>query len=79
MRDRKLRKFLGHKFVRYCVSTVARDEDVQSRAYENQETADRQLDQMQLKLVRNPKSCPKSFICGCGVFLQPALRRSTGQ
>ena len=50
--ERKARNFLGHKFWArgYFVSTVGRDEE-KIRAYiKNQEMADQQLDQLQLKL-----------------------------
>ena len=50
--ERKARNFLGHKFWArgYFVSTVARDEE-KIRAYvKNQEMANQQLDQLQLKL-----------------------------
>ena len=51
--ERKLRNFLGHKFwVRgYFVSTVGRDEETIRTYIRNQEAADKQLDQLQLKLA----------------------------
>ena len=51
--ERKLRNFLGHKFWarRYFVSTVGRDEEMNRAYIKNQELADKQLDQMQLKLA----------------------------
>jgi putative transposase len=48
--------FLGHKFWArgYFVTTVGRDEE---RAYiRNQELADQQLDQLELKISAAPKS-----------------------
>ena len=50
--ERKARNFLGHKFWArgYFVSTVGRDEEVIRNYIKNQETADKQLDQLQLKL-----------------------------
>jgi hypothetical protein len=50
--ERKLRNFLGHKFwARVASSTVEWDEET-IRAYtRNREMADKQLDQMQLKLA----------------------------
>jgi putative transposase len=49
----KLRNFLGHKFWArgYFVSTVGRDEETIRAYIKNQELADKQLDQMQLKLT----------------------------
>ena len=51
--ERKLRNFLGHKFWArgYFVSTVGRDEEMIRAHIKNQEMADKQLDQMQLKLA----------------------------
>jgi putative transposase len=51
--ERKLRNFLGHKFWArdYFVSTVGRDEETIGAYIKNQEIADKQLDQLQLKLV----------------------------
>ena len=50
---RKARNFLGHKFWArgYFVSTVGRDEEVIRNYIKNQEAADKQLDQLQLKLT----------------------------
>jgi putative transposase len=51
--ERKMRNFLGHKFWArgYYVSTVGRDEET-IRAYtKNQELADKQLDQMQMRFT----------------------------
>ena len=50
---RKLRNFLGHKFWArgYFVSTVGRDEETIRVYIRNQEIADKQLDQLQLKLA----------------------------
>jgi REP-associated tyrosine transposase len=51
--ERKLRNFLGHKFWArgYFVSTVGRDEETIRAYIKNQEIADKQLDQLQLKLA----------------------------
>jgi putative transposase len=51
--ERKLRNFLGHEFWArdYFVWTVGRDEEMIRAYIRNQEMADRQLDQMQLKLA----------------------------
>jgi putative transposase len=51
--ERKLRNFLGHKFWArgYFVSTVGRDEEMIRAYIKNQEMADKQLDQLQLKLA----------------------------
>src|SRR4029077_16491929 len=51
--ERKLRNFLGHKFWArgYFVSTVGRDEETIRTYIRNQEMADKQLDQLQLKLA----------------------------
>ena len=51
--ERKLRNFLGHKFWAraYFVSTVGRDEETIRACIKNQEIADKQLDQLQLKLA----------------------------
>jgi putative transposase len=51
--ERKLRNFLGHKLWArgYFVSTVGRDEETIRTYIENQEIADKQLDQLQLKLA----------------------------
>ena len=50
--ERKLRNFLGHKFWArgYFVSTVGRNEEMIRAYIRNQELADKQLDQMQLRL-----------------------------
>ena len=50
--ERKVRNFLGHKFWArgYFVSTVGRDEETIRTYIKNQEMADQQLDQLQLKL-----------------------------
>jgi REP element-mobilizing transposase RayT len=49
----KLRNFLGHKFWArgHFVSTVGRDEEMIRTYIKNQEMADKQLDQLQLKLA----------------------------
>jgi putative transposase len=49
----QLRNFLGHKFWArgYFVSTVGRDEETIRAYIKNPEIADKQLDQLQLKLV----------------------------
>lgn len=51
--ERKMRDFLGHRFWArgYFVSTVGRDEEMIRAYIRNQELADKQLDQMQLKLA----------------------------
>jgi putative transposase len=51
--ERKLRNFLGHKFWArgYFVSTVGRDEEMIRAYIKDQEMADKQLDQLQLKLA----------------------------
>ena len=50
--ERKLRNFLGHKFwARGYFSTVGRDEEMIRNYIKNQEMADKQLDQLQLKLA----------------------------
>ena len=51
--ERKARNFLGHKFWArgYFVSTVGRDEEMIRAYIKNQEIADQQLDQLQLKLA----------------------------
>jgi putative transposase len=51
--ERKLRNFLGHKFWArgYFVSTIGRDEETIRAYIRNQEMADKQLDQLQLKLA----------------------------
>src|SRR5665213_1217887 len=60
--ERKMRNFLGHKFWArgYFVTTVGRDEE-EIRAYiRNQELADRQLEQFELKIsaAKNPNNRP---------------------
>src|SRR5262245_38251231 len=52
MVERKLRKFLGYKsWARgYFVSTIGRDEEMIRAYIRNQDMADKQLDQLQLKL-----------------------------
>jgi REP-associated tyrosine transposase len=49
----KLRNFLSHKFWArgYFVSTIGRDEETIRTYIKNQEMADKQLDQLQLKLA----------------------------
>jgi putative transposase len=51
--ERKPRNFLGYKFWArgYFVSTVGRDEETIRTYIKNQEIADKQLDQLQLKLA----------------------------
>ncbi len=51
--ERKARNFLGHKFWArgYFVSTVGRNEEMIHTYIKNQEMADKQLDQLQLKLA----------------------------
>jgi putative transposase len=51
--ERKARNFLGHKFWArgYFVSTVGRDEEMIRTYIKNQEMANQQLDQLQLKLA----------------------------
>jgi putative transposase len=51
--ERKARNFLGHKFWArgYFVSTVGRDDEMIRTYIKNQEMADQQLDQLQLKLA----------------------------
>jgi putative transposase len=50
--ERKARNFVGHKFWArgYFISTVGRDEGTIRAYIKNQEMADQQLDQLQLKL-----------------------------
>ena len=68
--ERKLRNFLGHKFWArgYFVSTVGRDEETILTYIKNQEIADKQLDQLQLKLASHevPSLVPESFITAFG-------------
>jgi putative transposase len=56
--ERKMRNFLGHKFWSrgYFVTTVGRDEEVIQAYIRNQELADQQLDQLELKISAAPKS-----------------------
>ena len=56
--ERKVRNFLGHKFWArgYFVSTVGRDEETIRAYIKNQEMADQQLDQLELKISATPKS-----------------------
>ena len=51
-----MRNFLGHKFWArgYFVMTVGRDEEVIRAYIRNQELADRQLDQFELKISATP-------------------------
>src|SRR5579863_10113453 len=60
--ERKLRNFLGHKFWArgYFVSTVGRDEEMIRAYIRNQELADRQLEQFELKIsaAQNPNNRP---------------------
>ena len=61
--ERKMRNFLGHKFWArgYFVTTVGRDEEVIRAYIRNQELADQQLDQLELKISasQNPINRPK--------------------
>jgi putative transposase len=56
--ERKMRNFLGHKFWArgYFVTTVGRDEEMIRAYIRNQELADKQLDQLELKISAAPKS-----------------------
>ena len=56
--ERKIQNFLGHKFWArgYFVTTVGRDEEVIRAYIRNQELADQQLDQLELKISAAPKS-----------------------
>src|SRR6202007_2821551 len=60
--ERKMRNFLGHKFWArgYFVTTVGWDEEVIRAYIRNQELADRQLDQFELKIsaAQNPINRP---------------------
>ena len=51
--ERKLRNFLGHKFGArgYFVPSAGRDMEMIRNYIKNQEMADKQLDQLQLKLA----------------------------
>jgi hypothetical protein len=64
--ERKLRNFLGHKFWArgYFVSTVGRDEETIRTYIKNQEIADKQLDQLQLKTPTNTKPTDVDMIEG---------------
>ena len=61
--ERKMRNFLGHKFWArgYFVTTVGRDEETIRAYIRNQEIADQQLDQLELKISasQNPINRPK--------------------
>jgi putative transposase len=61
--ERKMRNFLGHKFRArgYFVTTVGRDEETIRAYIRNQEIADQQLDQLELKISasQNPINRPK--------------------
>jgi putative transposase len=61
--ERKMRNFLGHKFWArgYFVTTVGRDEEMIRAYIRNQEIADQQLDQFELRIsaVQNPINRPK--------------------
>ena len=61
--ERKMRNFLGHKFWArgYFVTTVGRDEEVIRAYIQNQELADRQSEQFELKIsaAQNPNTHPK--------------------
>jgi putative transposase len=56
--ERKMRNFLGHKFWArgYFVTTVGREEEVIRAYIRNQELADQQLDQLELKISTARKS-----------------------
>jgi putative transposase len=60
--ERKMRNFMGHKFWArgYFVTTVGRDEEVIRAYIRNQELADRQLEQFELKIsaAQNPINRP---------------------
>ena len=60
--ERKMRNCLGHKFWArgYFVTTVGRDEEVIRAYIRNQELADRQLQQFELKIsaAQNPNNRP---------------------
>ena len=60
--QRKMRNFLGHKFWArgYFVTTVGRDEEVIRAYIKNQELADQQLEQFELKIsaAHNPNNRP---------------------
>jgi putative transposase len=78
--ERKLQNFLGHKFWArgYFVSTVRRDEEMIRAYVRNRKMADRQLDQMELKVAssRSPISRAtilNSFITASGGSPQTQL------
>ena len=56
--ERKMRNFLGHKFWArgYFVTTVGRDEEVIRAYIRNQELADQQLEQFELRISATQKS-----------------------
>src|SRR6516225_9624546 len=56
--ERKIRNFLGHKFraCGYFVTTVGRGEEVIRAYIRNQELADQQRDQLELKISAAQKS-----------------------
>jgi putative transposase len=56
--ERKMLNFLGHKFWArgYFVTIVGRDEEVIRAYIRNQELADQQLDQLELKISAAPES-----------------------
>ena len=59
--ERKMRNFLGHNSGRgFFVTTVGRDEEVIRAYIRNQELADRQLEQFELKIsaAQNPIDRP---------------------
>ena len=60
--ERKMRNLLGHKFWArgYFVTTLGRDEEVIRAYIRNQELADRQLEQFELKIsaAQNPNNRP---------------------
>jgi putative transposase len=60
--ERKMRNFLGHKFWArgYFVTTVGRDKEMIRAYIRNQELADRQLEQFELKIsaAKNPINRP---------------------
>ena len=60
--ERKMRNFLGHKFWArgYFVTTVGRDEEMIRAYIRNQELADQQLEQFELKIsaAQNPINRP---------------------
>jgi len=56
--ERKMRNFLGHKFWArgYFVTNFGRDEEMIRAYIRNQELADQQLYQVELKISAAPKS-----------------------